>query len=69
MLGATAALPIMPPSVAAAIPPVVAVIAILFGTFLAWRVAQIRVRAGGRGGDAGREYLLDEAAQGEDEVS
>jgi hypothetical protein len=63
------ALPIMGDGLAAVICPLVALIAILFGAFLAWRVAQVRVRGSGRGGDAGREYLLDEAATGEDEVS
>lgn len=60
-------MPIMSAAFANAFAPIVALLAIAFGAFLAWRVAQVRVR--GRGGDAGREYLLDEAAQGEDEVS
>lgn len=56
---------------AAALPPIVALVAIAFGAFLAWRVAQIKVRTGGSaaGRDAGREYLLEEEARGEDEVS
>ena len=60
-------MPIMSAAFANAFAPIVALLAIAFGAFLTWRVAQVRVR--GRGGDAGREYLLDEAAQGEDEVS
>ena len=56
---------------AAAVPPIVALVAIAFGAFLAWRVAQVKVRTGGSaaGRDAGREYLLEEEARGEDEVS
>jgi len=65
------AYPIMHDGLAAALPPIVALVAIAFGAFLAWRVAQIKVRTGGSaaGRDAGREYLLEEEARGEDEVS
>ena len=65
------AYPIMHDGLAAALPPVVALLAIAFGAFLAWRVAQVKVRSGGSaaGRDAGREYLLEEEARGEDEVS
>ena len=65
------AYPIMHDGLAAALPPIVALLAIAFGAFLAWRVAQVKVRSGGSaaGRDAGREYLLEEEARGEDEVS
>lgn len=64
------AYPILPDGLAAALPPVIALLAIAFGAFLAWRVAQVKVRSGGSaaGRDAGREYLLEEEARGEDEV-
>lgn len=65
------AYPIMHDGLAAAVPPIVALVAIAFGAFLAWRVAQVKVRTSGSaaGRDAGREYLLEEEARGEDEVS
>ena len=64
------AYPIMHDGLAAALPPIVALLAIAFGAFLAWRVAQVKVRSGSAAGrDAGREYLLEEEARGEDEVS
>ena len=40
--------------------------AIAFGTWLWWRVSAVRVRAGPS--SSGREYLLEESAQGEEEV-
>lgn len=42
--------------------------AIAFGAWLWLRVSAVRVRAG-PSSSAGREYLLEESAQGEEEVS
>ena len=46
--------------------PGISLLAIVFGSWLWWRVSAVRVRAGPS--SSGREYLLEEEQRGEDEV-
>jgi hypothetical protein len=46
--------------------PGISILAIIFGSWLWWRVSAVRVRAGPS--SSGREYLLEEEQRGEDEV-